>query len=43
MTILEKTIQDDQWLEIILAITYIKNICSTKTLERNNTPHYAQY
>lgn len=42
-TILEGNIQDDLWPEIILAMTYVKNIRPTKALEGNNTPHYAQH
>lgn len=42
-TILEGNLSDDLWPEVILAMTYIKNLRPTKALENNNTPYNAQY
>ena len=41
-TILEGNIDDELWPEIVLAMTYIKNNCPTKTLPSNSTPHKVQ-
>lgn len=42
-TILEGNLCDDLWPEIVLAMTYIKNIRPTKALEGNSSPYYAQH
>ena len=42
-TILERNLNDDLWPEVILAMTYIKNLRPSKALENNNTPFNAQY
>lgn len=39
--ILEKKLEEELWSKIILAITYIKNVCSTKVLNKDN-PYNAQ-
>ena len=42
-TILERNLNDDLWPEVILAMTYIKNLRPSKALENDNTPFNAQY
>ena len=42
-TILEGNLNDDLWPEVILAMTYIKNLRPSKVLENNNTPFNALY
>ncbi len=41
-TILEGSLDDDLWPEVILAITYVKNVWPTKTFDWNN-PYSAQH
>lgn len=43
LTILEGNLSVNLWPEVILAMTYIKNLRPTKALENNNTPYNAQY
>lgn len=43
LTILEANLSVNLWPEVILAMTYIKNLRPTKALESNNTPYNAQY
>ena len=41
-TILDRTIDDDLWPEIILAMTYVKNVRPTSSLEDKN-PHEVHF
>lgn len=42
-TILEGNIEDKLWLELVLAMTYIKNSCSTRVLANDLSLHKAHF
>lgn len=42
-TILGENIENELWPELVLAMTYIKNSCPTKTLTNNLSPHKANF
>lgn len=42
-TILENNLNDNLWLEVIIIMTYIKNLYLTKALNNSNTPYNFQY